>query len=111
MQVKISQAVNMITTAIKARVVPMLKGSPGCGKSQIIYQIADSYGLQVIDIRLSQCDPTDLAGFPTIEGGKADYMPMKHFPIEGDPLPPGKNGWLLFLDEATSAPPAIQAAA
>lgn len=111
MQVKISQAVRMITSAIKAKVVPMLKGSPGTGKSQIVYQIAEAYNLQVIDIRLSQCDPTDLAGFPTIEGGKADYMPMKHFPIEGDPLPHGKAGWLLFLDESTSAPPSIQAAA
>jgi len=111
MQVKISQAVRMITAAIKAKVVPMLKGSPGTGKSQIVYQIAESYNLAVIDIRLSQCDPTDLAGFPTIEGGKADYVPMKHFPIEGDPLPEGKAGWLLFLDESTSAPPAIQAAA
>lgn len=110
MQVKISQATRMITQAIKAKVVPMLKGSPGTGKSQIVYQIAELYNLEVIDIRLSQCDPTDLAGFPTIEDGKADYMPMKHFPIEGDPLPPGKAGWLLFLDEATSAPPAIQAA-
>ena len=111
MQVKISQAVRMITTAIKARVVPMLKGSPGCGKSQIVHQIAESYNLEVIDLRLSQCDPTDLAGFPTIADGKADYVPMQHFPIEGDPLPEGKSGWLLFLDEATSAPPAIQAAA
>ena len=111
MQVKISQAVRMITTAIKAQVVPFLKGSPGSGKSQIVHQIAKVYNLQVIDLRLSQCDPTDLAGFPTIVDGKADYMPMKHFPIEGDPLPKGMSGWLLFLDEANSAPPAIQAAA
>ena len=110
MQVKISQAVRMITAAIKARVVPMLLGSPGTGKSQIIYQIAEAYNLKVIDIRLSQCDPTDLAGFPEVKDGKADYAPMAHFPIEGDPLPPGYSGWLLFLDEATSAPPAIQAA-
>jgi hypothetical protein len=111
MQVKISQAVRMITAAIKTRLVPFLKGSPGSGKSQIVHQIADDYNLQMIDIRLSQCDPTDLAGFPTIDGGKADYVPMKHFPIEGDPLPPGKAGWLIFLDEGNSAPPAIQAAA
>lgn len=111
MQVKISQAIEIITDAIKAKVVPMLKGSPGTGKSQIIYQIAEAHELEVIDLRLSQCDPTDLAGFPTIEGNKADYMPMKHFPIAGDPLPKGKRGWFLFLDEATSAPPAIQAAA
>ena len=112
MQVKISQAERMITAAIKAKLAPMLKGSPGSGKSQIIYKIAKAYDLQVIDIRLSQCDPTDLAGFPTIENGKADYMPMAHFPIEGRDTPPaGKKGWLLFLDESTSAPPTIQAAA
>lgn len=101
----------MITACIKAKLVPMLVGSPGCGKSQIVYKIAEEYNLKVIDLRLSQCDPTDLAGFPTILGGKADYVPMQHFPIEGDPIPKGYSGWLLFLDEATSAPPAIQAAA
>lgn len=111
MQTKISQAVRMIETAIRAKVVPFLKGSPGTGKSQIVHQIADNYNLALIDIRLSQCDPTDLAGFPTIEGGKADYVPMKHFPVQSDPLPEGKAGWLIFLDEASSAPPAIQAAA
>lgn len=116
MQVKISQSVRMITAAIKARVVPYLKGSPGTGKSQSVHQIADAYNLLLIDLRLTQCDPTDLAGFPTIEGRKADYVPMKHFPIEGDPLPRRADGtsylgWLLFLDEASSAPPAIQAAA
>lgn len=111
MQVKISQAIRMITAAIKAGVVPMVKGSPGTGKSQIVHQIAETYNLMVIDLRLSQCDPTDLGGFPTIIGEKADYMPMRHFPIVGDPIPEGYSGWLLFLDEANAAPAAIQAAA
>lgn len=111
MEVKISQAISMMTAYIKSSLVPMLVGSPGCGKSQIVYQIAETYNLKVIDLRLSQCDPCDLAGFPTVIDGKADYMPMKHFPIEGDAIPEGYSGWLLFLDEATSAPPAIQAAA
>ena len=111
MQVKISQASAMLASYIRAKLVPMLVSSPGCGKSQIIYKIAADYNLKVIDLRLSQCDPTDLAGFPTVAGSKADYVPMAHFPIEGDPVPAGYSGWLLFLDEATSAPPAIQAAA
>ena len=101
----------MITNYLKAKLVPMLTGSPGCGKSQIVYAIAEEYNLKVIDLRLSQCDPCDLAGFPTIAGDKADYVPMKHFPIVGDEIPAGYSGWLLFLDEANSAPPAIQAAA
>lgn len=111
MQVKISQAIVMITKFIKAHLVPMLVGSPGSGKSQIIHQIAKEYGLKVIDLRLSQCDPTDLLGFPHIEGKKAGYLPMDTFPIEGDVIPAGYNGWLLFLDEFNASSPAVQAAA
>ncbi len=111
MQVKISQATRMIVAFIKAGLVPMLVGSPGCGKSQIVHKIAEEYSLKIIDLRLSQCDPTDLSGFPTTKGNKAGYLPMETFPIEGDKIPEGFNGWLLFLDEMNSAPPAVQAAA
>lgn len=111
MQVKISQAIAMITTFIKAKLVAMMDGSPAIGKSSIVHQIAKEYGLKVIDLRLSQCDPTDLLGFPKISGDRAGYVPMNTFPIEGDSVPAGYNGWILFLDEFNSAPPAVQAAA
>lgn len=111
MQVKISQATSIITKYIQAKLVPMLVGSPGMGKSAIVHQIADHYNLKVIDLRLSQCDPTDLLGFPTINGDKAGYKPMETFPIEGDAIPTGYSGWLLFLDEFNSAGTAVQAAA
>lgn len=35
---------------------------------------------------------------------------MNTFPIEGEPIPDGYNGWLLFLDEMNAAPPAVQSA-
>lgn len=111
MKVKISQAIRMISAYIEARLVPMLVGSPGCGKSQIVHQIAEKYNLKLIDIRLSQCDPCDLMGFPHIEGQKADYLPMKIFPIEGDPIPDGYSGWLLFFDEFNGGALAVQKAA
>ena len=113
MQVKIPQAVSMVTDFIKASIVPMIHGSPGIGKSQIVHQIADQYGLKLIDLRLSQCDPTDLAGFPQIDVArqKAGYLPMDTFPLEGEEPPEGYNGWILFFDEANSAPKAVQAAA
>lgn len=111
MQVKISQATSIITKYMQAKLVPMLVGSPGMGKSAIVHQIAEHYNLKVIDLRLSQCDPTDLLGFPTINGDKAGYKPMETFPIEGDPIPEGYSGWLLFLDEFNSAGTAVQAAA
>lgn len=110
MQVKISQAISMLTQLIRAKLVPLLTGSPGMGKSQIYQQIADTYNLKLIDIRLSQCDVTDLNGFPRIQGNKAGYVPMDTFPIEGDSIPDGYSGWLLLFDELTSAPPSLQAA-
>lgn len=111
MQVTISQAIPIITDAIKAKLVAMLVGSPGIGKSQVVYAIAKEYNLFVIDLRLSQCDPTDLMGFPHIIGTRAGYAPMNTFPIEGDEIPAGYSGWLLFMDEFNSAVPAVQAAA
>lgn len=111
MQVKPSQASAMLTQFIKAKLVPMVEGSPGTGKSQIVHKIAADYGLKVIDLRLSQCDPCDLMGFPNVVDRRACYLPMNTFPIEGDDVPKGYNGWLLFLDEFNSAPPAVQAAA
>jgi len=110
-QVKVSQAISMVTKAIRAKLVPMLRSSPGIGKSSIVREVADTYKLFVIDLRLAQCDPTDINGFPTIHGDRAGYRPMDTFPIEGDAIPEGYSGWLLFLDEFSSASLAVQAAA
>jgi len=111
-EVNTKEAKELIIDCIKSNLVCMLTGSPGVGKSALIHGIADEHNLQVIDVRLGQCDPSDLLGFPMVdkESGKADYMPMSTFPLESDPLPAGKAGWLLFLDEMNSAPMAVQAA-
>ncbi|MBT5624747.1 MAG: AAA family ATPase, partial [Proteobacteria bacterium] len=42
----------------------MLWGAPGVGKSQIVAQVAAEENLPLIDIRLSQLEPTDLRGIP-----------------------------------------------
>lgn len=100
-----------IVVALKAGVVPMLTGSPGCGKSDIIKEVAEELGLYVIDHRLSTSDPTDLTGMPTIVDGEGKFLPFNLFPIESTPIPEGYNGFLLFLDEMNSAPISVQAAA
>jgi hypothetical protein len=101
-----------IISTLSANLVPMIVGSPGVGKSDIIRQIAKKFRLFVIDLRLSQCDPTDMLGFPTHNGVRMAYAPPQHFPLQGmDEPPAGFDGWLLFLDEFSSAPLAVQAAA
>lgn len=113
MQITSSQAPHLLFSILKAGLVPMLEGSPGVGKSDIIKRVAEQNKLKVIDLRLAQCDPCDLNGFPTVnkETGTASYVPMDTFPIESTPIPKGYKGWLLFLDECNSAPRAVQAAA
>lgn len=91
--------------------VPFIQGSPGIGKSDIIKQVAKSMNLKVIDVRLSQCEVTDLNGMPEIKDNRSRYVPFNTFPLEGESLPEGKNGWLLFFDEVNSAKLAVQGAA
>lgn len=114
MELNATDMVNALDSVLRANLTPMIVGSPGIGKSDIVRSVADIHNLELIDVRLSQADPTDLNGFPTLQdaGQRMDYAPPKTFPLEEfDAIPEGKNGWLLFLDEINSAPPAIQAAA
>lgn len=103
-------ATDMIMLALTAGLVPYMTGSPGIGKSSIYKDIAKNNNLFLIDMRLSQCDPIDLAGLLTLQNGKAKYVPLDSLPIETDTIPDGYAGWLLVLDEFSSANQAVQAA-
>lgn len=107
------EAESVLWRVMSRHLVPMLTSSPGIGKSSIAKQIAKRQNLKVLDLRLSQCDPTDMNGFPYIFEckTKAGYVPMQTFPMEGDEIPEGYDGWLLLLDEMNSAPRSVQAAA
>lgn len=101
-----------IEAVLKANKVPLAKGPPGLGKSIIHKMIADKYRLKLIDIRAAQCEPPDFLGFPygDVQSGKSGYLPIDTFPLEGDSVPEGYDGWLVFFDEVTSASDEVQAA-
>lgn len=120
--VSINNAANMLQTFLIANLVPFITGSPGVGKSAIVHALAEKNNLKVIDLRLAQCDPTELSGFPTTYTDadnirRAGYIPMDTFPVKGSSLPINPktqkpySGWLLFLDEMNSAPASVIAAA
>ena len=111
--ITLNQVSTYLPALLKAGIVPYLKGSPGIGKSAIAHQVAQNFGLKVIDVRLAECDPTDLQGFPYFnqETHKASYYPLETFPTESDQLPTGYNGWLILLDEFSNAPMSVQSAA
>jgi hypothetical protein len=85
----------------------MLWGAPGIGKSQIISQVAIEHNVPMIDIRLSQMEPSDLRGIPFKNGDLVDWSIPSLLP---DAARHGEQG-ILFLDEITSAPPTVSAAA
>lgn len=87
-----------------------LRGKSGIGKSDVVFQASDLLSQHVdnwkgvVDLRLAQMDPTDLRGIPHVtDEGRTSWARPDFIPSEG--------AGVLFLDEITSAPPAVQAAA
>jgi len=97
-----------------AKVFTMVKGSPSTAKSAVARQFAEEHNLFFVDVRLAQADPTDLNGFPkfftkAISGPHgeeireyASYVPFDTFPLVGDEIPEGYDGWFVFFDELNS---------
>lgn len=97
---------------VKTRMTTLyVRGPSGIGKSdsvrQAIKKLSSMYPddeVHLVDLRLSQCDVTDLRGVPSVVDGRTVWNLPDFFPK------PGTRG-ILFLDEITSAPPSMQAVA
>lgn len=82
-----------------------LVGDPGIGKSAIAGAVADSAGLGLAPLILSQCAPEDIGGIPVPGNGSVQRLPIG--PVARCVAGPG----LLFLDEVSTAPLHNQASA
>ncbi|MBR2989206.1 MAG: AAA family ATPase [Clostridia bacterium] len=93
----------------------MLWGAPGVGKSQAVRQIASQLerttGKKVVvtDVRLLLFNPIDLRGIPTANADKTLAVWLKPQIFNMNPSDKVVN--ILFLDELSSAPQSVQAAA
>jgi hypothetical protein len=105
------QAKKYIIRCISSGLVPFVQSSPAMGKSAIVAEIAKEFSLHLIDHRLSTSAPEDLSGLPHFKDGIASFLPFDTFPVEDTPVPPGCQGWMLFLDEFNAASKMVQAAA
>jgi len=85
----------------------MIWGPPGVGKSQLVAQVAAQHSVPLIDIRLSQLEPSDLRGIPFKNNNLVEWAIPRMLP---NTERHGTAG-ILFLDEITSAAPAVSAAA
>jgi MoxR-like ATPase len=98
---KPSQLYEALHALISERVPLHIWGACGVGKSQIVAQVAADRKCEFLDIRAVQLDPVDLRGLPRISADRAEWVPPKFLPLDGEGI--------LFLDELTSAPQMTQA--
>ena len=111
-------AAEALGIAVAARVPVLLWGAPGTGKTSAIRAMAEAMGLPCETVIASIREPSDFAGLPVVAqgdpvtgNGKSGGSAVVRFapPLWALRLAEAGTG-LLFLDELSTAPPAVQAA-
>ncbi|MGW2848761.1 AAA family ATPase [Streptomyces sp. NPDC001108] len=98
-----------LTLAVAADLPVLLRGEPGIGKTAALTQLAESLDLPLTTVVASVHEPSDFSGLPVIGEDPAEQgVPMAP-PDWAVRLVRAGRG-LLFLDELSTAPPAVQAA-
>ncbi|MGW6698212.1 AAA family ATPase [Nocardia sp. NPDC055049] len=98
-----------LTLAVAADLPVLLWGEPGIGKTAALTQLAESLELPLTTVIASVHEPSDFSGLPIIGDDPATQgVPMAP-PDWAVRLVRAGRG-LLFLDELSTAPPAVQAA-
>ncbi|GAA1797302.1 MoxR family ATPase [Luedemannella flava] len=98
-----------LTLAVAADLPVLLWGEPGIGKTAALTQLAEALDLPLTTVIASVHEPSDFAGLPVVGDDPA---------VQGVPMAPpdwavrlaAQGRGLLFLDELSTAPPAVQAA-
>ncbi|MEU8661106.1 AAA family ATPase [Actinoplanes philippinensis] len=98
-----------LTLAVAADLPVLLWGEPGIGKTATLDQLAAGLGLPLTTVIASVHEPSDFAGLPVVGDDPATQgVPMAPPDWAVQLVRAGKG--LLFLDELSTAPPAVQAA-
>ncbi|MFF8507498.1 AAA family ATPase [Streptomyces sp. NPDC015492] len=98
-----------LTLAVAADLPVLLWGEPGIGKTAALTRLAESLDLPLTTVIASVHEPSDFSGLPVVGDDPAE---------QGVPMAPPdwavrlvrQGRGLLFLDELSTAPPAVQAA-
>ncbi|MEV5987901.1 MoxR family ATPase [Streptomyces sp. NPDC052051] len=98
-----------LTIAVAADLPVLLWGEPGIGKTAALTQLAASLNLPLTTVIASVHEPSDFSGLPIVGDDPA---------VQGVPMAPPQwavelvraGRGLLFLDELSTATPAVQAA-
>lgn len=98
-------ATTALGLAIAARIPVLLWGAPGTGKSSVVRDLAEALEWPCEVVIASIREPSDFAGLPVVADGGVRFAPPSWAINLAD-----AGGGLLFLDEISTAPPAVQAA-
>ncbi|MGC5225203.1 AAA family ATPase [Micromonospora sp. DT81.3] len=96
----------VMRAAGRAGVSVLVWGKPGIGKSSLLQALADAEGVPMETVICSLREPADFAGLPVVQETGVELAA----PAWATRLAASDAGYL-FLDELTTAPPAVQAAA
>ena len=85
----------------------MLWGPRGVGKSSIVRQVAEHFGVPLVDLRLTSIEPVDIRGaiYADEVQGRTVWFPPEFLPQ------PDQPEGILFLDELTAADQRLQISA
>ncbi|MCC3312614.1 AAA family ATPase [Nocardia africana] len=98
-----------LTLAVAADLPVLLWGEPGIGKTAALTQLSETLDLPLTTVIASVHEPSDFSGLPVVgEDPAAHGVPLAP-PDWAVRLVRAGRG-LLFLDELSTAPPAVQAA-
>lgn len=98
-----------LTLAVAADLPVLLWGEPGIGKTAALTQLSEALDLPLTTVIASVHEPSDFSGLPIIGDDPASQgVPMA--PPEWAVRVVRAGRGLLFLDELSTAPPAVQAA-
>ncbi|MFH9733379.1 AAA family ATPase [Streptomyces sp. NPDC017260] len=98
-----------LTLAVAADLPVLLWGEPGIGKTAALTQLATALDLPLTTVIASVHEPSDFSGLPVVGDDPAEQgVPMA--PPEWAVRLVRAGRGLLFLDELSTAPPAVQAA-
>lgn len=100
-----SATITALAIAVAARVPVLLWGSPGTGKTSAIQAMAADMGVPCETVIAAIREPSDFGGLPIVTDDAVVFAP----PLWAKRLAKHGHG-VLFLDEISTAPPAVQAA-
>ncbi len=102
-----SALIEQYADPVLRRRASMLWGTRGVGKSSIVRQVADHYGVPLVDLRLTTIEPVDIRGAIYADDalGKTVWFPPEFLPS------PDAPAGILFLDELTAADQRLQISA